>query len=339
VTGDHRHPWDLGPARPEEWTEAFSILFQRFPGAEQTVRVGNAVTLARRGEFPPGGIIVARVAPLEPKKTTGSPQSGVHTPISDRLLGAVLCLPLAGAGGLIWPPQVKATADRIAVEDSLVRSASSWLAAQGTKVAQALLAPEEVSTAPPLERNGFQHITTLHYLRHDLRSAPAYPGQGGQLRFQTYSTCSAEVFHDTLLETYQESLDCPEVNGVRSIAEIIAGHKAQGTYEPARWLLAFDRDQPAGVLLMSELPDSGALEISYLGVVPSLRRRAIGRQLVAKAFADARAQNVGQLTLSVDARNLPAENLYRHAGFEVYSQREVYLALWAPRSASPAERH
>jgi ribosomal protein S18 acetylase RimI-like enzyme len=91
---------------------------------------------------------------------------------------------------------------------------------------------------------------------------------------------------------------------------------------------------------MSELPESGPLEISYLGVVPTLRRRAIGRQLVAKALADARAQNVAQLILSVDARNLPAENLYRGAGFEVYSQREVYLALWAkPRSASPAERH
>jgi hypothetical protein len=233
-----------------------------------------------------------------------------------------------------------ATADRIAVEDSLVRWASSWLAAQGTKVAQALLTTEEVPTAPPLERNGFRHITTLHYLRHDLRSASPNPGQGGQLRFQTYSNCSAEVFHDTLLETYQDSLDCPEVNGVRSVAEIIAGHKAQGTYDPARWLLAFDRDRPAGVLLVSELPESGALEISYLGVVPTLRRRAIGRQLVAKALADARAQHVGQLTLSVDARNLPAENLYRCAGFEVYSQREVYLALWAqPRSASRAERH
>jgi mycothiol synthase len=339
VIGDHRHPWDVGPARPEEWTDAFSILFQRFPGAEQSLRVGNAVTLARRGEFPPGGIIVARMPSIEPQKRTGPPQSGIQPPISDRLLGAVLCLPLAGAGGLIWPPQVVATADRTSVEDSLVRTASSWLAAQGTKVAQALLATEEVPTSPPLERNGFRHITTLHYLRHDLRST-AHAGQGGQLRFQSYSTCSVEVFHDTLLETYQESLDCPEVNGVRSVAEIIAGHQGQGSYDPARWFLAFDQDQPAGVLLMSELPESGALEISYLGVIPSLRRRTIGRQLVAKALADARAQEVGQLTLSVDARNLPAENLYRRAGFEVCSQREVYLALWAhPRSVSPAERH
>ena len=80
MTGDHGHPWTVGPARPEEWIEAFSILFQRVPGAEQTVRVRNAVTMARRGEFPPAGIIVAR---------------------SDRLVGVILCLPLAGAGGLI----------------------------------------------------------------------------------------------------------------------------------------------------------------------------------------------------------------------------------------------
>jgi mycothiol synthase len=334
VTGSHGHRWDVGPARPEEWTEAFSILFQRLPGPEHSLRVANAVTLARRAELPPGGIIVARTAPLEPKKRSGPQLSGVQHPISDRLLGAVLCLPLAGAGGLIWPPQAVATADRIAVEDSLVAAASSWLAAQGTKVAQALLTPEEVPTALPLERNGFRHITTLHYLRLDLRSASAHTGQGRQLRFEAYSTCSAELFHDTLLKTYEETLDCPEVNGVRTVSEIIVGHQAQGTYDAARWLLAFDRDQPAGVLLMSELPESGALEISYLGVVPTLRRKAIGRQLVAKAIADARAQQVGQLTLSVDARNLPAENLYRRAGFEVYSKREVYLALWPqPRPA------
>jgi ribosomal protein S18 acetylase RimI-like enzyme len=265
--------------------------------------------MARRGEFPPAGIIVAR---------------------SDRLVGVILCLPLAGAGGLIWPPQVVATADRIAVEDLLVHTATSWLSSQGTKVAQALLAPEEVPIAPPLERNGFRHVTSLHYLRYDLRSSPAHRGQGCQLRFQAYSTCSTEIFHRTLLETYQDSLDCPEVNGVRSVAEIVAGHKAQGTYDPARWWLAFDGDRPAGVLLMSELPESGALEISYVGVVPTLRRRTIGRQLVAKALAEARAQNVGQLTLSVDARNLPAENLYHSAGFETYSRREVYLQLWAP---------
>jgi ribosomal protein S18 acetylase RimI-like enzyme len=283
------------------------------------------------------GIIVARRARSEPKKDA-PPQSGAPAASSDKLVGVILCLPLAGAGGLIWPPQVVALTHPSVVEDLLVRAASSRLASQGTKVAQALLAPEEMPIAAPLQRNGFRHVTTLHYLRHDLRPASAHSGQGGQLRFQAYSTCSMEVFHDTLLETYQASLDCPEVNGVRSVAEIIAGHKAQGPYDPARWLIAFDRDRPAGILLTSELPESGALEISYLGVVPTLRRRTIGRQLVAKALAEARAQKVGQLTLSVDARNLPAANLYHSAGFEMYSQREVYLALWAPlRSASGSE--
>ena len=251
MTVDYGHSFSVESARREEWTEAFSILFQRLTAAEQRQRVENALALVRRGELPPGGVFVARRG--------------------EQVLGAILCLPIAGAGGLIWPPQVKPLAERIAVEDRLVQCASSWLRAQGAKVAQALLTPEEVPMAPPLERNGFEHITTLQYLRHDVRTAPAFSEPAKSLCYVTYAERSVPVFHRALLETYKGSLDCPEVNGIRSISEIIAGHQAQGTHEPDRWFLALNDEQPAGVLLLTEIPESGSMEISYLGVLPQTR--------------------------------------------------------------------
>ena len=173
----------------------------------------------------------------------------------------------------------------------------------------------------------------MQYLRHDVRTAPAFSEPAKSLRYVTYAECPVPVFHRALLETYKGSLDCPEVNGIRSISEIIAGHQAQGTHEPDRWFLALNDEQPAGVLLLTEIPESASMEISYLGVLPRLRRRGIGRQLVMKAIADACAAQVAQLTLSVDVRNRPAQNLYRAAGFEVCGEREVYLALWASRQS------
>jgi ribosomal protein S18 acetylase RimI-like enzyme len=65
----------------------------------------------------------------------------------------------------------------------------------------------------------------------------------------------------------------------------------------------------------------------YLGVVPEARGQGLGRELVNKALWEARAADAPQLTLSVDARNQPALNLYRSMGFEEYDRREVFLKI------------
>src|SRR5438067_2423990 len=83
----------------------------------------------------------------------------------------------------------------------------------------------------------------FQYLRHDLDridvSAP-------RLRWQSYRSADREFFHKTLQFTYDGSLDCPELNGVRTIEEVVAGHIAQGQFDPDRWWLAWLENQPAG---------------------------------------------------------------------------------------------
>jgi ribosomal protein S18 acetylase RimI-like enzyme len=118
------------------------------------------------------------------------------------------------------------------------------------------------------------------------------------------------------------------VNAVRDLSEIIEGHQAQGRHDPERWWLAFERDQAVGVLITTELPESGTWDVSYVGVVPEKRGRGLGRELMRKALMEARAAAATQMTLSVDLRNQPAWNLYRSMGFETFDHREVYLAVW-----------
>ena len=76
-----------------------------------------------------------------------------------------------------------------------------------------------------------------------------------ELAYEGYSTCDRALFERTLLRSYDGTRDCPEVNGVRTIAEIIAGHRAQGKHDPDRWWLAFAEDQPVGVLLVAQVPE------------------------------------------------------------------------------------
>jgi ribosomal protein S18 acetylase RimI-like enzyme len=296
------------PARTEELAPALRLVFQALAPAERDGRVANALHLLERGELDPQGFFVL--------------------PGPDGPLAALACAPVPGASALVWPPASVADGRRKEREDLLVRHARRWLQGRGVKLAQALLAPEEAHLASPLVRNGFAHVTDLWYLRHDLQLPGHWLSAPARLRLESYGAASAADFRQALARTYQDSRDCPEVNGVRTIEEVIRGHQAQGRFDPDRWWLARTDGGEAAVLLLTEMPESGDWEVAYVGVVPEARRRGVGRALMLHALVEARAAGVGRLTLSVDARNQPAWALYRGLGFEPYDRRAVFLAVW-----------
>jgi ribosomal protein S18 acetylase RimI-like enzyme len=302
------------PARTEELAAAFRLAFQHLVAADREARVRNALDLIGERELDPAGVLVARG--------------------DGGLVGSLVCTAVPGASGLVWPPQVTDHPDRAGVEDALVQTATCWLEGQGARLMQALLGGRDVPLAAPLERNGFRHITRLWYLRHDLELSADLLRTDERLTYATYAAGDRELFERTLLRTYEQTLDCPEVNGVRTVEEIIAGHRSQGLHDPGRWWLAFDGGRPVGVLLATELPETDGWDLSYLGVVPEARRRGVGRQLTRKAIVEARDAEVGQLLLSVDVRNRPAWELYKALGFEPYDHREVYLAIRRPVGAA-----
>ncbi len=211
---------------------------------------------------------------------------------------------------------------------------ADWLRGRGVKVAQALLSPEEARFAAALPRNRFPHVTQLCFLRYDLRALtrPGSPitrsGPPIPLDYQSYDPADPAVFQWTLQRTYEGTLDCPELNGARGVEDVIAGHQGHGRFDPALWLLALAEGEPIGVLLLTASADSGDWETSYVGVVPEARRRGFGRELMHQALAEARAAGAETLTLSVDARNRPAAELYHDLGFETFDRREVFLAVW-----------
>jgi ribosomal protein S18 acetylase RimI-like enzyme len=295
----------IAPARPDEWAAAFRLIF-RDPEVQREGRVDNALRLVRSGELDPAGVLVAR------------DDAGLR--------GALIALPVPGASGLLWPPQAAEPAP--AVEDALVRHAVAWLRQCGAKLGQALLAPNEVHLAGPLERNGFDHVTTLWYMRHDLKLPYRLVRADDRLVYRSYADGCQDLFHQTLLRSYEDTLDCPEVSGVRDLAEILEGHRAQGEYDPRRWWLALNGEQPVGVVVLTGLPEWEAWEVAYVGVVPEARRRGWGRELLHKTLRAAHASDAAHVTLSVDARNRPAWQLYLDLGFESYDCREVYLAVW-----------
>jgi ribosomal protein S18 acetylase RimI-like enzyme len=294
------------PARTEDWGPAFRLIFQYLPPEEREHRCANALHLLQRGELSSQGLFIVRGA--------AGPR------------GALLCLPVPGCTALLWPPgAVDDGASEL--EDTLLRYVRAWLSQRGVKLVQTLLAPEESFLAIPLLRNGFSAVTRLWYMRHQLNLPIHHLNTPSRLDYQTYKGDS--LFRQTLLRTYEGTLDCPEVNGIRSIDEVVEGHRAQGAYDPERWWLVCRRGGPVGVLMMTAMPESGDWEVAYMGVVPEARGHGFGREMLLHALSEARAADAPSVTLSVDARNQPAWNLYRSLGFEPYDQRIVYLAQLA----------
>src|SRR5437667_297187 len=127
-------PLTIAPARPGDWTAVLDLVFQHLPIEQQRLRVANALNLLTSGDLVADGLLGAWDG--------------------DRLVGALVCLPLEGAGALFWPPQVVDGRDPASVADPLVRRALAWLDERGTKIAQAFVTSEELPFIQPLVRTG-----------------------------------------------------------------------------------------------------------------------------------------------------------------------------------------
>lgn len=78
----------------------------------------------------------------------------------------------------------------------------------------------------------------------------------------------------------------PELEGTRSLDDVLAGHRAAGRYKPEHWRLGRIPGSPkaAAVLLLAEAPGRDAWEVVYLGLTPEARGRGLGHSVLQHAL-------------------------------------------------------
>lgn len=86
--------------------------------------------------------------------------------------------------------------------------------------------------------------------------------------------------------------------------------------------VAMEDDDPIGFVLIGKLGLVGegrahVIEVLALGVLPEVRRRGIGRSLLARVLRQARAEAALEVRLNVAEDNKAARALFEQAGFEV----------------------
>lgn len=214
----------------------------------------------------------------------------------------------------------------------LIERAAACLAERGNRLIQALIEVDDGFNRRALERAGFLDIAVLEYLELKMISAPlraaALPPpeyRQASLTWLDYGEKTHTRFADLIRATYEDSRDCPGLSDLREIEDVIAGHKATGRFSPHRWHLLLIEDVPAACILLSENPLRPVLELVYMGVHPRFRGRGLGRYILDKGLEWASAERFHTVTLAVDARNAPARDLYRLAGFVRATSRRALV--------------
>jgi mycothiol synthase len=291
---------------------------------------------ARRGEIDLSGLWVTR-------ERTG------------RITGALLTQPLAGKAAAVWAPEVRPSWRRNAMATALVQSALADLRARGFLLAQAVLDESAGSHASKdLARGGMPRVTELLYLERDttplplvasteshrrgrLHLAGTRPGPGASLEWRPFEPALEPEFRSVLMATYVGSMDMPELEGARSLENIVEGHRASGRFVAERWRLGHipGEQEAAAILLMAEVPGRDVWEVVYLGLTPAARGRGLGHATLSHALELARP-HVARVELAVDLRNRPAVRLYHAARFVARDRRAVHLAILGGPKPGPA---
>ena len=141
----------------------------------------------------------------------------------------------------------------------------------GFRLLQHLCAPEDDDRACVLSESGYRYLTRLIYLRRDC-GGDVYPASMlNDVDWVTYSAKTDALFRAALEATYVDSLDCPELTGLRDTEEVMASHRSTGRFDASLWWLALRGDVPVGVLLLSRIESTQALEVVYVGVAHDAR--------------------------------------------------------------------
>jgi ribosomal protein S18 acetylase RimI-like enzyme len=198
------------------------------------------------------------------------------------------------------------------------------------RIAQALVEGHEREIAHALVGAGFTWVGDLAYLRAApprASGAPQWPRGIVVRHVESIERGDRDrgLLGAALERSYEETLDCPELCGLREMDDVIDSHRATGEWRAALWRLVLVDGQAEGCMLLNHCAEQRSVELVYLGLSAALRGRGLARMLLAQGLSDAAVLGVGSVTCAVDRRNAPAMRLYRAAGFEEFGGRSAYV--------------
>ncbi len=258
-----------------------------------------------------------------------------HARRTGGVVGAAWGQVVPGRSAFCWPACI--AADEPEKTAYLLQNAvDEHLDSAGIALTQAILSARDITNALRLAQAGYQHLADLDYLVSSIEQFPVQP-PGGELTFRAMVPMNESRMHVLIERTYQGTLDCTGIDGVRGIDDVLTGYRRTGVYRPEWWTIAQYQGHDVGCVLLADHPDNDQCELMYLGIVPEMRGRRWGELLTCHAQWTARCAARQRIVLAVDDTNVPARNLYERAGFSRWDRRSVYVrTAYSNGSCSPS---
>ncbi len=259
---------------------------------------------------------------------------------SGRITHTVLAVPSPGKTAMIFASKPRLTRE-VPIVAGLIDHAAIEIAAHGVDLAQALLDPSDMIERDAFVQGGFKELARLSYLERPLGNAPRRNAGlecPSDVCLEPYGEDRDDELIAILEASYEDTLDCPGLRGLRQTRDILAGHKGTGSFEPSLWTLMRVKGRPAGALLLNPSPQQKSIELVYLGLAPFARGRGLGALLLRHGFEMLGGRSERTMTLAVDERNAPALALYKRAGFRKVLRRIALIRKTSVTSASAAAR-
>jgi mycothiol synthase len=291
---------------PADIKQALEVLHAGLPADQQTALLQTLAQLnpLNPGDFP--GLLIAE-------------EEGT-------IIAATWLQFTPGNAAAVWPPAFHSPAAPL-----LMAGVDRQLKAHGTALAQVLFVPTEPINEKLLAIAGFGKLADLAYLTLERANFPNYSAKPA-LEFVPRASDFPDQLHILIEQSYQGTFDCPELNDVRTPAEVVEGYKVQGSFDPDKWFLVQSDGVGVGILILTEHPPGETWELVYMGVVPSARGRGLGEAIVRFGIEQARQSNAERLVLAVDERNILALEMYRRVGFVMWDRRCVYARVYKRRN-------
>jgi len=241
----------------------------------------------------------------------------------NRRIGALWVIISPGRIATLIGPRTDNAPDDIGAR--LIDEANGFIDRRQVTLAQVLLDLHQESLAQLFHAAGYEHVVELDYLVSTSRPSDPHKRTPEGISYEPYQATMQERLQHLLGRTYEASQDCPALNGVRQLDDVLDGYRYAGAGRDQNWYLIKFDGEDVGCLLLADHPADDRWEMIYLGVVPE--RRGQGIAIAATYYAQRQAKRAGRarLTLAVDATNRPAQFLYHKAGFIQWDRRRVLL--------------
>ncbi|UCD76377.1 MAG: GNAT family N-acetyltransferase [Phycisphaerales bacterium] len=255
-----------------------------------------------------------------------------------RITETVLAVPNAGRTAMMFTTR-PASPEQAASVGRVIDHACGKLTEGGLHLVQSLPEPADLLDREAFLAGRFVELAILSYFQ---RPVPR-PGKIPQpvwpvkVRVGPYDESRRDDLVEILNASYEQTLDCPGLTGLRDTHDILEGHRATGAFEPALWTLLYVEDQPSGALLLNPAAGQETVELVYVGLALRARGKGLGRSLLRHGLGLLAGREERTVTVAADERNAPALALYRSEGFHSIGRRVAMIRSLRRRPSAQSE--